>query len=264
MRTSLGISTDIYSQVNRAIDDYGLIQKGDRILAAVSGGKDSLSLFKLLIKIRQEQSFSFTVFAAHIRTDFHCAGCAHTDILTGIFKEAGVEYVFRDIKVLDASGITNCFWCSWNKRKALFKIAAELSCNKLALGHHKDDIVETVLMNIFFNGELSAMCPRQELFDGRIIIIRPLCYVDEELTKKFALESGFCAKLCKCPFGKDSKRRQMKEMLREIQQASAETDIKTNIFNGVAGIKAADIAPTNNSVRPGRTTHKTKKCKQNS
>ncbi|MDD5194633.1 MAG: ATP-binding protein, partial [Candidatus Omnitrophica bacterium] len=127
-------------------------------------------------------------------------------------------------------------WCSWNKRKALFQAAAELRCNKLALGHHKDDIVETVLMNIFFHGAISAMCPRQELFKGEITIIRPLCYVNEAITAAFTKDNKFPAKLCKCPFGKNSKRKQIKELLKNMQQALPETDIKENIFKGIAAL----------------------------
>ncbi|MEI8348676.1 MAG: ATP-binding protein [Candidatus Omnitrophota bacterium] len=233
--------TGLHEQFRKALAEYNLIQGGDRVLIAVSGGKDSLTLLKLLTGFRQTEMNNLRLFAAHIRTDFHCASCCHTDVLSGIFKELGVEYVFKDIKVLDENGRTNCFWCSWSKRKALFETAAEFSCNKIAFGHHKDDIAETILMNMFFNGKISAMCPKQELFEGRITLIRPLCYVDEAVTKQFAKDNGFPAKLCKCPFGKDSKRKYMKEVIREIQECSVGMDIKENIFKGIVGLGAIDM-----------------------
>jgi len=232
-------AVELYEQFKRALGQYSLIQDGDRVLVAVSGGKDSLTLLKLLAQFRQTTMNNLTLIAAHIRTDFHCASCCHTDTLSGIFKELDIVYTFKDIKVLDENGQTNCFWCSWNKRKALFEIAAEFSCNKIAFGHHKDDIAETVLMNMFFNGKISAMCPRQELFQGKITLIRPLCYVDEAVTQRFAKDNNFPAKLCRCPFGKDSRRKYMKEIIREIQEYSAKTDIKENIFKGMVRAGAA-------------------------
>ena len=229
--------TRINSKVGKAIHDYDLIRDKDRILIAVSGGKDSLTLMHLLEKIRTWAPVKFDLFAAHISTDFHCGGCVHKDVLTKTFEQAGIKYEFRDIKVLDEDGKTSCFWCSWNRRKALFEIADKLGCNKVALGHHKDDIVETMLMNLLYNGEISAMNPLQELFKGKITIIRPLCYVEEKLIKQFAKESGFPVQLCKCPFGADSKRKYIKEFIRDTEKNTPKINIKTNIFKSLSRIK---------------------------
>lgn len=237
MRNLTRTGTNINSKIGKAIGDYGLIEDGDKILVAVSGGKDSLTLLTLLKEIQRWAPVKFELFAAHIMTDFRCGGCAHENSLSGIFKEMSVEYVFRDIKVLDEEGKTTCFWCSWNRRKALFEIAAELGCNKVALGHHKDDIVETVLMNLLYKGEISTMNPCQEMFDGKIVIIRPLCYVEEKTIKKFAKESKFPEQLCKCPFGKDSKRRYVKKFIRETEKSTPRLNVKTNIFKSIARIK---------------------------
>lgn len=228
---------EIYPQIIKAINDYSLIGDGDKILLGVSGGKDSLSLLTLLNEFKLRSKINFEMFACHIRTDFHCANCMHTALLTKIFETAGIKYIFKDIKVLDENGKTDCFWCSWNKRKALFCLARELGCNKIALGHHKNDIAETVLMNLFFHGQISAMCPRQELFKGKITIIRPLCYIEEEVTFRFAKECGFPAKFCRCPFGRDSVRKDAKELINTLQSRSADIDISANIFQSIVVLK---------------------------
>jgi len=128
----------INSKIGKAIHDYGLIKNGDRILIAVSGGKDSLTLLSLLKQIQTWSPVKFELFAAHVKTDFQCGGCAHEQTLTDMFEDMGLEYVFKNIKVLDDKGKTTCFWCAWNRRKTLFETADELGCNKVAFGHHKD------------------------------------------------------------------------------------------------------------------------------
>ncbi len=237
MRGLTKIEEKINSKIGKAVADYGLIKDKDRILVAVSGGKDSLTLLSFLKKIQKWAPVNFQIFAAHIRTDFHCGSYVHNNTLTGMFNEMAIEHRFEDIKVLDGKGKTTCFWCSWNKRKALFKIAQDLGCNKLALGHHKDDIAETMLMNLFCKGEISTMNPYQEMFKGKLIIIRPLCYVEENLIKEFSKESGFFQQLCECRFGQNSKRIYMKTLIKKIEEDIPGTNIKTNIFKSISKIK---------------------------
>lgn len=228
----------INSQIGKAIDTYNLINDGDRILVAVSGGKDSMTLLSLLKERLAWIPVKYELVACHVRTDFHCGSCTHTKTLTKFFEKLGVEYVFKDVKVLDEKGDTSCFWCSWNKRKVLFETADELECNKIAFGHHKDDIVETVLMNMIYKGETAAMNPKQELFKGKIVIIRPLALVEESSIRSHAKESGLTDKLCKCPFGADSKRKYVKKLIESIAKDSPNINVRTNIFNSVARVKS--------------------------
>src|SRR3989338_8340762 len=172
MRNLTSAGFFISSKIGKAIKDYNLIEDGDKLLIAVSGGKDSLSLLKLLLERKKWAPVKFDIVAAHIETDFMCAGCTHRKILSGIFRDMGAKYAFKKIKVLDRNKKTNCFWCSWNRRKALFEMAKRHGCNKVAFGHHKDDIIETTLLNLFFQGEFSTMNPRQELFKGSMTVIR--------------------------------------------------------------------------------------------
>jgi len=228
----------ISSRIGKAIGDYNLIEKNDKILVAVSGGKDSLTLLKLLKERQKWSPVKYELFAAHIQTDFACSACLHKDVLKNLFKEMGVKATFKKIKVLDKNKKTNCFWCSWNRRKELFKIASKLGCQKIAFGHHKDDIVETTLMNLLFNGEFSSINPKQEMFKGKIIILRPLCYVEEDIIKKFAKENKFPSQLCKCPFSRDSKRNYIKQFMQDIKKKYPNIhNIKTNILNSTSRIK---------------------------
>jgi len=218
------------SRIEEAIGKYRLIENGDRILAAVSGGKDSLTMLSFLCQMRNKKGRRFKLSAAHIKTYFHCGSCAHRSVLSKIFDEFGLEYRFKDIKVLDEKRQTSCFWCSWNRRKALFEIAHELGCNKVAFGHHKDDIVETGLLNLFYQAEISAMKPRQELFKGLITIIRPLCFVEEDAIINYAKKMGFPEQLCKCPFGMTSKRKMVKKLLKSTKEIFPGHDVKSNIL----------------------------------
>ncbi len=235
MRNLTGTGFFISSKIGKAIKDYNLIEDGDKLLVAVSGGKDSLSLLKMLLERKKWAPVKFDIIAVHIETDFRCGNCVHKKILTNLFKKMGAKYIFRKIKVLDKNKKTNCFWCSWSRRKALFEMAEAKGCNKIVFGHHKDDIIETTLLNMFFQGEFSTMNPRQELFKGTITIIRPLCYVEERMIKKFAKESGFPEQLCRCPYSQDSNRKYLKEFINRIEKRSP--NVRTNIFRSVARVK---------------------------
>src|SRR3989338_3842225 len=157
MRNLTNTGFFISSKIGKAIKDYNLIEDGDKIMVAVSGGKDSLTLLKFLMERKRWAPVEFDIIAAHIETDFRCAGCVHRRLLGGIFRGMGAKYVFKKIKVLGRDKRTSCFWCSWNRRKALFEMAQAKGCNKVAFGHHKDDIIETTLLNLFFQGEFSTM-----------------------------------------------------------------------------------------------------------
>lgn len=234
MRNLTKLGSYISNRIGRAIADYDLIEDKDRILVAVSGGKDSLAMLKLLNERRKWAPVDYKLFAVHVETDFRCAGCVHTKALKNIFEDAGIPYYFEKIKIRDKNRKTTCFWCSWNRRKALFTLADKLGCTKVALGHHQDDIIETLMLNLFYHGEFSAMNPRQELFGGKIVIIRPLCYVDENVLKKFAKESKFPSQLCKCPNSQVSKRRMMKDFIKKVEKDCSYA--KLNLFKSIGRI----------------------------
>ncbi len=215
--------------------DYGMISDGDRIAVGVSGGKDSLSLLRIL---RYRQAFcpvEYHLVAVYVDSG-NSAG--NTNRLKRYFKDSDYEFVIKKLKLsfkgnFCSSG-SSCFWCSWNRRKIFFETASELGCNKVALGHNLDDIVQTILLNLFFNSEISAMSPNQVLFSGRLTIIRPLAYVQEEEIARFARQE-------KLPYFKNnclnfsSNRKKIAEVIKDLERVCP--NVKTNIFRSIKRIK---------------------------
>lgn len=224
-----GIVKYTYKQMGRAILDYQMIGAGDRILVGVSGGADSLSLLKLFLMRRRRVPIDFEVIACHVETNFIEI---KEDVVIGYFQANGVQYVVERLNIDE--GI-NCFWCSWNRRKVLFETAHRLECNKIALGHNLDDITETILMNLFFFGEISAMKPRIELFGGKLTVIRPLCYLSKADIISFARKLELPATNYKCTYGRDSRRELVKELIKTLENHCPY--VKKNIFGALKKIK---------------------------
>ena len=225
----------ISKKIGKAIADYNLIEDKDRILVAVSGGKDSFALLELLNERKKWAPVNYELIAFHVEADYGCSSAAQTRKLKNFFEEKGISYRVKKIRIAKSkSKKSPCFWCSWNRRKALFAAADKLHCNKVALGHHKDDIIETLLLNIFYQGEFSAMNPRQELFKGKVVLIRPLCYVEEHSLTRFAKEMRFSTTLHKCPSAETTKRRLMKGIINKIEKECPH--VKKNIFSSMARV----------------------------
>jgi len=229
-----GLEFYISKRVGRAITDYGMITDGDRIAVAVSGGKDSLALLRILVDRQKFVPIKYDLMALHIDMGFPRSYAA---ALVRYFRKLGVKYHIEksdDLKNTKKKDM-NCFWCSWNRRKALFKTADRMGFKKVALGHHKDDIVETVLLNLFFQGEISAINPKQDLFGGKIVLLRPLAYVEEGMIKKFAVQEKLPLDKCICPNSVASQRAKISKIIKDLEKTCPE--IKTNIFKSVKRIK---------------------------
>lgn len=219
-----------YKQMGRAIADYGMLEDKDRILVAVSGGVDSLSLLKLFEARRQRVPIDFELVACFVDANFIKAD---RDVLIGYFKECRIDYTVKYLTIEDKD--INCFWCSWNRRKALFEAARQYNCNKIALGHTQDDIIETTLMNLFFRGEISTCPPILEIFGGQVKLIRPLCYLTKNEIIDFALNFSFPITDYECPYAKESKREYVKNIIKELEGVSPA--VKKNIFRAPGKIK---------------------------
>jgi tRNA 2-thiocytidine biosynthesis protein TtcA len=224
-------------KMGRAINLYGMIEAGDRVLVAVSGGKDSYCMLRLLMRRRQWIPVDYEIRAVHVISDYEKHRDSKARKVKELFEGCGcdTEIVTINIAGADTKARENCFWCSWNRRKAIFELAAEKGFNKVALGHHQDDIAETILMNMFFNGEISSINPYQELFNGKIKLIRPMVMFQEKEIVR--LQSSYGADLVEteCSRSGDSKRALVREILRDLYKQNS--DIKTNILRAPSRIR---------------------------
>lgn len=239
--------------VNKAIREHQMLADGDRVLAAVSGGKDSLTLLDLLRRRQCSALEHYALSACLVRTDWHCGRAAPETWLRKWCREQDVPLTVVELPLkseLDAAELNPCFVCAWHRRRLLFQVAEELGCNKLAFGHHADDLAETALLNLFFNARLRGMAPRQELFQGQLVLIRPLAYVEERDIVPFAKASGFPIEGEPCPWGQRSQRAAIKSMLRNMEQECRQ--IKRHIHRAVEYYEGAtrngvDNAPDTSS-----------------
>lgn len=207
----------------KGVVEYGLIEEGDKILIGLSGGKDSLALVELLARRARIYKPRFSVVAAHVVMK-NIAYESDTGYLRRYAESWGVPLVIYETE-FDASTDTRkspCFLCSWNRRKALFTVAKEQGCNKIALGHHMDDILETLLMNITFQGAFGTMPPRLVMKKFDMTIIRPMCLVHESDLEELASARGFRKQVKNCPYEHDSHRSSMKDVLKQLEAMNPE------------------------------------------
>lgn len=207
----------------KGVVEYGLIEEGDKILIGLSGGKDSLALVELLARRARIYKPRFSVVAAHVVMK-NIAYESDIDYLRRYAESWGMPLVVYETE-FDASTDTRkspCFLCSWNRRKALFTVAKEQGCNKIALGHHMDDILETLLMNITFQGAFGTMPPRLVMKKFDMTIIRPMCLVHESDLEELASARGFRKQVKNCPYEHDSHRSSMKDVLKQLEAMNPE------------------------------------------
>jgi tRNA 2-thiocytidine biosynthesis protein TtcA len=228
---------EIRSLMGKAIHRYGLIQEGDRILVGVSGGKDSLSLLHLLHERSKRVPTHYELMPVYIDLGFDSG---RAEILKNFFEMKGLPYhiEFTDIGIRANSSENRenpCFLCSWERRKRLFHFAHRFKCNKIALGHHKDDIIETLLLNIFYSAEISTMVPVQSLFKGKITLIRPLALLEEKKIGRFAQEMGLPFGPSGCPSSGKTKRKVVKDLIEALSKKDRR--VKGNIFRALSNIK---------------------------
>ena len=207
----------------KALKEFGLIEEGDRILIGLSGGKDSLYLVETLGKQQMISRPKITVDAIHIRMT-NIKYESDTKYLEDFCLRFGVRLhvVTTGFDQSTDNRKSPCFLCSWNRRKQIFLKAQELGCNKIALGHHQDDILHTALMNQIFQGHFSTMPARLVMRKMPITIIRPLCMEAEADIKAYAEKNGYEKQKALCPFETDSHRSDVAGLFRQIEDMAPE------------------------------------------
>jgi len=215
----------IRRRFQKALVNYGLTEEGDRILVGLSGGKDSLCLLEMLAWRAGINRPKIEVAAMHVRME-NIAYETDTDYLEQFCRSRGVKLYVRTTR-FDPPGEGQqekpvCFLCSWMRRKELFNAAQELGFNKIALGHHQDDIIHTALMNLFFQSHFSTMPVRLKMRKMPLTIIRPLCLETEADIAAYAKEQNYEKLIKLCPNERDTHRTTMRRLFDQVEAISGE------------------------------------------
>ena len=204
---------------NKAMKEYEMLVDGDRVMIGLSGGKDSLALVEVLAARQRIFKPKIEVLACHVSVE-NVPYQSDLDYLREFCESRGVGFVHKTTRFDEDTkdGRGPCFLCAWNRRKTLFKAAEEFGCTKLALGHHKDDILETLLMNQIFQGAYATMPPVLRMAKFEMTIIRPLALVREAEIEALAVEHEYRKQIKNCPHEKVSNRPQVREILQRMEE----------------------------------------------
>lgn len=244
MKTSLKKRVD--RAVGRAIHDWDMILENERILVGISGGRDSLALLNILFSIKKRAPVNFDILPVHIDAGFENSFAEELKYyVQKAYGTLKVEYKNYGVVAHSDQNTENpCFLCSRLRRKRLFEIANEQDCKKIALGHNKDDIIETLFMNICYAGKIGTMKPRQSFFNGDLDIIRPLSYVEKKDIIRFGQLFDVPEFLNNCPSAGKTKRGEIRDLLETLYTHNKH--VKGNIFRSMSNIALDYLLDTKN------------------
>jgi len=230
-------------RIGRAMAAHSMLSEGDSVLVAVSGGVDSLVLAWLLHMWLQKAPIRYALQVVHIDMGFSGQGTdgGNSDGITPVEKigvqlqRFNIPLLVHPAKAPEKGADRTCFHCARQRRHQLFDLARDYGCNKIAFGHHKDDLIETLFLNMLYGGNLSTMVPRQDLFSGKLALIRPLAYIEKQEVQKIAETLGFIPVANGCPLAGNTRREYVREMLRTMYEK--DPGIKASIFASMSNVR---------------------------
>ena len=225
----------VKNHVAKAIGRYQLIDNNDRVLVAVSGGKDSLVLLETLSVLRKYDFLKFELEALHINVDdvpYQVDNQKLSDLANYLYVKLHFKQITANLE--DRGKKSPCFVCSWHRRKALFSFANENGFQKLAFGHHMDDAVETLLINMAYHGNISSLPAKLNMFDGAIQVIRPLILLSNKDTSEFARIKNYPKLKAECPFEDKTYRKTARDFIKQLDTFHPKA--KLNFFNSMRNI----------------------------
>ncbi len=232
-RQKVKIPARLNRKLGRALHDYSMLTAEERVLVAVSGGVDSLVLAVVLQLWQRKAPIPFDLEFIHIDHQFSVPASSPALKISPQLSSFGIT--LRIEKELPLEQERNCFLCARNRRKQLFDIAAEEGFTRIALGHHRDDLLETFLLNAFYGGNISTMCPVQQLFHGTVLLIRPMIYLEKKEIIQLAALWGLNAVEEPCPFADDSRRERVHRLLAEL--AAEDPAVKQSLFAALFNVR---------------------------
>lgn len=206
----------IESMCRKALYEFSLLENADKLGIALSGGKDSLSLLYLLKAVSGRGFPNFSIHAFHVSGEFSCGAGVTEGFLQAICRKLDIPLSIRQSS--QKRETLECYSCSRERRRLLFEAAKQEGIHTIAFGHHREDSIQTLLMNLFHKAEFAANLPKVPMHDYGVTIIRPLIYVPEADLKEFAKLYGFARITCQCPVGQNSLRRQTERWIAELEQ----------------------------------------------
>lgn len=211
-----GLGRRLESMCRKALYDFSLLGDVDKVGIALSGGKDSLGLLFLLKAIAGRGFPDWEIHAIHIGGEFSCGAGVEENYLRRICQELGVNFITRSSTQKRED--LECYSCSRERRRLIFEAAKEVGATTIAFGHHRDDSIQTLMMNLLHKAEFAANLPKITLYDYGVTVVRPLIYIAENDLREFAKLHGFARIVCQCPVGQNSMRKQVKDLLVQMEE----------------------------------------------